>query len=119
MKQCCERHREREREQADGEWTKESGSNFGGAFRQSERRVALGVRGQVEQTSDRFRGTEVRHDLREEGSSERWKHASVLPAQRRVESSRVKSRDDLDDSRLAEERTAGRGGRARGGSIKW
>lgn len=26
---------------------------------------------------DRFRGTEVSHDLREEGSSERWNYASV------------------------------------------
>lgn len=30
--------------------------------------------------ADRFRGTEVSHDLREEGSSERWKYASVPSA---------------------------------------
>lgn len=46
--------------------------------------VVVGLRRRIaskwNDVADRFRGTEVSHDLREEGSSERWKYASVPSA---------------------------------------
>lgn len=90
-----------------GGWKAGNTSNFGGAggrFVIGGLRPRAMYRGQVEQTLDRFRGTGVRRDLREEGSSERWKHASLLLAQRRVQSSRESGSTTLS---LAEELNEG------------